>query len=280
MKMGVPPDDGPSLERPEFQVMEEIAARWFTMSDDEENDMKMSDDEERAARKLIESIRFEPACLDLAVRFLDHPPGSLANANEAQRARSMNSWPMRTRRRMKIALVCGSARCLFEDLTRVGALERTATILAVNITGMFLPRAHHLVSLHGDFPGLVRASRPHMDTTLKEHEPAIVTHSIRSAPGIDRVWDLPQTGTSSLFGVRVALGLGFDRVICCGVPLDSTGRFFDDPRKPALWDLDGPQGWPTREQWREAAKTEFDGRVRSCSGFTRELCGDPWEWLA
>jgi hypothetical protein len=176
---------------------------------------------------------------------------------------------------MTTALVCGSARCLWSDLSMVGSLEGSATIIAVNVTAQFLPRVQHIVSLHGDFPGLMRQIRAHMDVALTEHRPPIVTHSNRSAPGIDRVWAFPATGSSSLFGVRVALGLGFDRVICCGVPLDSSGRFYDDPRRPAVWDWGGGGGRPYREAWSAAAATEFDGRVRSCSGWTRTLLGAP-----
>jgi hypothetical protein len=176
----------------------------------------------------------------------------------------------------KLALVCGSARSLWDDLTRVGKpVETRAAIVAVNITAQFLPRVSHIVSLHGDLPGLLRQMREHMDMALREHQPAVVTHSIRAAPGVDRVWGFPATGSSSLLAVRVALGLGYDRVICCGVPLDSTGRFYDDPRKPSIWDWEGLAGEAYRVAWKEAADMEFAGRVRSCSGWTRDLLGAP-----
>ena len=175
---------------------------------------------------------------------------------------------------MRIAIVAGSARCLWPDLAQAQALAPHAAIIAVNVTAQFLPRVDHIVSLHKDLPGLLRILRVHMDMALKEHAPATITHSIRMAHGIDRVWDLPATGTSSLLGARVALGLGYERVILAGVPLDSSGRFFDPPGV-SQWDWDGPQGDPTREAWRAAKDTEFGGAVFSLSGWTHTLLGEP-----
>jgi hypothetical protein len=171
------------------------------------------------------------------------------------------------------ALVCGSARCLWEDLTLTGRLEWTAAIVAVNVTAQFLPRVTHIASLHGEFPGLMRTVREHMD--LCRDLPPPQTHSNRPAPGIDRVWDIPDEGSSALFAVRVALGLGYERVICCGVPLDSLGRFYDDPRQPPRWEWGHWQGADYRRAWSRAAANEFEGRVRSCSGWTRALLGGP-----
>lgn len=177
---------------------------------------------------------------------------------------------------MTTAIVAGSARCVFADLEVARAADPDAQVVAVNTTGLFLSSVLHLASLHPEFVARVAALRPLMDCVPNPRGEVVVTHSIAAYPGVDRVWPaIPHTGSSSLFAVRVALELGFDRVICAGVPLDSSGRFFDPPG-PARWDWDAPEwGDPYREAWRAAALEEFAGRVTSCSGWTRALLGGP-----
>ena len=84
-------------------------------------------------------------------------------------------------------------------------------------------------------------------------------------------------GTAGLYGVQIALDeLGCAGVILAGVPMDAsagtnygkenwaTEKFVDDMR----------QGWLK-------AKPQIGARVRSMSGWTRELLGEPTaEWLA
>ena len=174
------------------------------------------------------------------------------------------------------ALVAGSARCVFEDLAHARTLAPDAQIIAVNMTGLVLPALLHLASLHAEFIAWVATGRLLMDTTSNPKGERVQVHSTAPWPGVDRVWaGLSRGGSSGLFGVRVALALGFARVICAGIPLDSSGRFFDAPGPPR-WPLDDPDcGDPYRAAWMHAAEDEFAGRVTSCSGWTRTLLGAP-----
>jgi hypothetical protein len=179
---------------------------------------------------------------------------------------------------MTAAIVAGSARCLWDDLTLAEALAPRAHYVAVNTTGLLLPVLHHLVSLHPEILSPIRAIRRQLDWVTDRHGEQVMTHSRRPHPDVDRTW--PQTwggGTSSLLAVRIAIALEYDPILCVGIPLDSTGRVMDDPRKPVRWDWTGADGDPCRLAWQEAWQTMpgFKDRVRSCSGFTRELCGPP-----
>ena len=176
---------------------------------------------------------------------------------------------------MTTAIVAGSARCLFDDLARAVALEPDAQIIAVNLTGLVVPAILHLAGLHPDFIACVAALRPLMDGVTNPRGETVQVHSVEAYPGVHRVWpEIPRSGSSSLFAVRVGLALGFSRVICCGVPLDSSGRFFDPPGPPR-WDWAGDDGNPYRDAWELAAAEEFQGKVRSCSGWTAKLLGAP-----
>lgn len=79
-------------------------------------------------------------------------------------------------------------------------------------------------------------------------------------------------GSSGLFAVKVALDeLGFDRVVLCGVPITPTAHF-DDP-EPWRHAKHYPDGW-------RQALPHIEGRVRSMSGFTKDLLGAPTAaWL-
>lgn len=79
------------------------------------------------------------------------------------------------------------------------------------------------------------------------------------------------SGSSGLFAVKIALGLGFDRIVLAGVPMgEKQGRFFD----PAPW-----RGEHFKAAWHRV-RERIAPNVRSVSGWTRELLGAPdAEWL-
>lgn len=96
----------------------------------------------------------------------------------------------------------------------------------------------------------------------------------RAAPkGMEHVKRAPNWGGSSgLLGVTVALELGAERVILCGVPLTREGEHYD---KPGVWSDAGNyrRGWMMHVP-------QMGGRVRSLGGWTRELLGAPDEdWI-
>ncbi len=89
-------------------------------------------------------------------------------------------------------------------------------------------------------------------------------------------WLLPHwgTGTSGLYGVTVATHLKADRVVLAGVPLTAT------PYEAGAGTWEG--AWPEtevlihRDGWTYWHKHGRLDHVRSCSGWTAELLGDPF----
>ena len=103
-----------------------------------------------------------------------------------------------------------------------------------------------------------------------------VNETSRKNPALEFVDHLFQgqlhIGSSGLFAVKFALiDLGFDRAVCCGMPMDEQAHFF------------GPIPWTGakshRRGWEEAFPAIRD-RVRSLSGWTAELLGRPTaQWI-
>lgn len=84
--------------------------------------------------------------------------------------------------------------------------------------------------------------------------------------------DQATSGSSGLFAVRVALELGFDRIVLCGVPMQKEqGR------------LDGIVRWSGAEAFKKGwqqALPHLRDTTRSMSGWTKQLLGAPTaEWL-
>lgn len=162
-------------------------------------------------------------------------------------------------------IVAGTGRCLFRDLAEC---PTGLPIIAVNYAGLVLHHVAHIASYHARAAGLIGQLRAMTGHTFKR-EPLPEVHSTAEAPGVTHVW--PERdgggGSSGLFAVRVALALGFGRVILAGVPLDDSGRFYDPPD-------DRPFDFAANylDTWVKALP-DFQGRVVSCSGMTKTLLG-------
>lgn len=153
---------------------------------------------------------------------------------------------------MKIALVLGGAACVFADFLWANSLGVSYRLVGVNDIRDDFPDLDIWVTLHPEkFPDAF-------------------------APSVDfpELWEPGgSSGSSGLFAVRCAIErLGADRVILCGVPMDTQPHFYGgDP-----W-LAADGFWPA---W-IVAMPYIKNRVRSMSGRTRDLLGAPTaEWLA
>lgn len=178
---------------------------------------------------------------------------------------------------MKTCLVLGGASCLQADVTAAMGLGPFAGTVACNDSGTWWPgQLDGWVSLHSGKltawarqrakQGFTPASRlaGHLNETSRRPELEYVDHRF---PGQIHV------GSSGLFAVKFALlDLGFDRAVCCGLPMDEQCHFFRD----APWT--GAKSH--RRGWQEALPAIKD-KVRSLSGWTADLLGCPSaEWIA
>lgn len=191
-------------------------------------------------------------------------------------------------------LVCGSGRCLFQDiyaLTRkAGESDTDLTahsvlemfdVMTINDAYLALGVVHHLVSYHDEiiWPLLMLKGPRLLDNgQYVVRIDGLTCHSQRENKGVDRVWIFDEGGgSSSLFGVQIGLELGYRRIVLAGVPFDASGRFYFPPWKNGH-DYAGSDGWET---WELLKANGTLANVRSLSGRTRELLGEPgrdWIW--
>ena len=126
-------------------------------------------------------------------------------------------------------IIAGSAECLFEDYEKARKLfdkdEEKYDIMAINFSGICFKGIVHLASLHADrIPAFLRAAQ--LDNDRHIHTHTRLNNLV--IPEVENDWtaEIPSTsGSSALFGVRVGLRIGYDKIILCGVPLTKGGGF-------------------------------------------------------
>lgn len=181
-----------------------------------------------------------------------------------------------------ILVLLGGARCVWEDVKRLEDIlpRNNCQHMAVNDIGAYWHHElTHWVTLHGAYMSGWRNFRMGHGYGEGAH---VFTHSFSVPSGtrhkdIDHWWDIDfGGGTSSMFGVVIAFGLGYSKVILCGIPMDKSGHFFDAPWyiTPEL------EGHSEKTVWREAIRDRFINKVKSISGNTRAWLGEPTEeWI-
>ena len=181
--------------------------------------------------------------------------------------------------RMARALVVGRARGVWEEVAALQEMALFDAVLVVGKVGVIYPgEITHWVSFHAhglprwaaerDARGFPEAASywtsPFKGTTVAEV----------SGKPVGRVGCVG--GSSGLIAVTVALEkVEADRVALAGIPMDNERGHVDD-------DLAWNEAQHYRQAWVDALP-RLSGRVRSMSGWTKELLGgEPPtpEWLA
>ena len=168
---------------------------------------------------------------------------------------------------VKKILIIGTAQCVWNDLDQVKS-DHT-DVMVVSDIGAYLPwPVHHWVTLHPEnLSGWMRLRAHH-----KHGLPLVPrTHSAKAYNGIDKIWDIPNTGGGSgMYAIKVALRLGYENITLAGIPMDGTSHFFDPP-----WVGSTCAGRLMRGAW----QLEIDRnpspwkKVRSLSGWTMNYVG-------
>lgn len=171
-------------------------------------------------------------------------------------------------------IIIGGARCVWEDYVQAEKAGFSGSVMAVNDVGLYYDRPlNHWVSMHASF--LFHWVALRKGHSMMGHE--TLTHTREPYPGIRVAWDIQPYGwTSGMFATQVAVALGYERILLCGIPQDGTGRFFDPPWMPGGEHDDRN----SKKAWRSIVENtpELRARVRSMSGWTREIYGGPL-WL-
>ena len=179
------------------------------------------------------------------------------------------------------ALICGSAPCLLEDYQAAISRMSDAAVLVVNEAGSVVP-GQHLMTQHpekGDWFRQRSINQQIIVHTAKNRERA-------EQAGVDVYWpDCVTLATSGGSAIAIALRMGFERIILCGMPMNGGDGYFDGSalqRDEPRFGLERADSRYIRSyqqrlvSFAESEPQSFE-RVRSCSGFTRELFGAP-DW--
>jgi len=168
-------------------------------------------------------------------------------------------------------VVAGAGHTLFDDIARLGKIE--ADWMAINEAGFGLPfKFQHWASMHPQMFqhwALIRGYRIENGTYVPKDK--WHCHGNSKWPLVRTVWQFAdQMGSSGLYGVRIGLLLGYERIILVGCPYEGH-RFFDPPGYEDAVNITTNCGL---EPWETLAKI-CNGRVKSMSGHTRRILGEP-----
>ena len=180
---------------------------------------------------------------------------------------------------MRLVIV-GSGRCVWDDLQKLWPI--TDDVMCVNDMIMFYPEdIDHIFSLHGNKLATWWAARfiPYKQrfTKIPKFHTA---NNEQNVPSHYRRWDFAGGGTSGLAACFAGIGLGYDSIVLCGVPIDNSGHFWEAPWEGTNFQREianahGQIRGDGRRFWVNA-KEKFNGRVKSMSGYTKKLLGSPY----
>ena len=175
-------------------------------------------------------------------------------------------------------VICGDAACIWEDLDdfdcKLDAVRgRVAKdgwqFMAVNKIGETFPGdiEHWYSNASALLAKFVAARR----TEYAKEFSVRHTHSCQT--GAMWTWPWPAQGTSGLGAVLTAVGLGYEKIVIAGMPLDDGPHNGEPPwRGTKFATSEVPDADP---HWQQAIAVVLKGRVKSMSGRTREWLGAP-----
>lgn len=193
---------------------------------------------------------------------------------------------------MSNALVIGGSAAVWAEVRAAMELCHFDKFYCVKLAGIHWPQGNFTwVTLHPEFMDTYEAQRralghPAGYEIVAPLKCEVGMHAEKGR--IDRRvsyrWpNMVGSASSGIFGAKVALGDGMERVVLAGIPMEPTaGHFLPESRNG--------QGMVRGDYWKqhEAFVKGFEisvphliGKVKSMSGRTREILGAPSaEWLA
>ena len=181
---------------------------------------------------------------------------------------------------MKRALVVGCANEVWQEVEAAQKLATFDTIYCVKMAGIHWDFGPFVwVGLHPEFMERYVAERRKLglpdnfvSVAPLKGETARVHTFISDRYASYRWPGMTSSGSSGLFGIKIALEDGHDRVVLAGIPMTREAAHFQRG-----------QPWVQIGEFTSAwtlMKPKLIGRVKSFSGWTREMLGAPTkEWL-
>lgn len=179
-----------------------------------------------------------------------------------------------------ICIVLGSGGSIFSDINKATALigSKPFDVMAANLSFLaWNGKLEHLVSLHPEKITHFYELAKGLPVDRSHH---IHTHTPIEGPHCEQYWDIiDNNGTSSLYALKIAIMLGYEKIICCGMDLSGMHRFYDNPflKTANNFSCDAIM-YSWIEQKRD--NPHFREKVRGTSGKTEILFGEVTrEWL-
>lgn len=175
-------------------------------------------------------------------------------------------------------VICGDAAGVWDDLERFGCRSDGGRgmvfkigwdFLVINKVGETFPGPiEHWFS---NSPALLKIfSQARRQEYAQEFTPPVHTHSCNE--GAMWHWPFGAHGTSALGAALAGVGMGYESIVLCGVPLDNGPHNGEPPwRRTKFEASEVPEG---DKHWKRFCEV-FKGKVFSMSGRTREWLGEP-----
>ncbi len=169
----------------------------------------------------------------------------------------------------RIAVVVGGAECVWEEIEKAKSLSTNIDFIITNDCIPLFPGECIAATLHPDKVTNWLIQR-HNNNYSEPSE--IWTHEQSRHPNrlIKRLRDWG--GSSGLFAAQVAMHRGHDRILLCGVPM---AAHIKHVTRKSRWDACGAfvRAWDNH-------KGDLIGRVKSFSGWSKDLLGEPTQqWI-
>lgn len=183
-------------------------------------------------------------------------------------------------------IICADAACVWDDLERFGCAQRSNKGSVWKSGWNFMTVNKMVETFPGDIEHcysnepqtLLRFCASRRTEYTREFNAPQNSHSI--TPGCKWTWPFGGHATSGLGATLVGVGLGYDRVVLCGMPLDD-GHHNGEPhwRKTQFTNEAADNvAIGINQYWKQARKLAFEDKVRSMSGRTKDWLGDAQPW--
>jgi hypothetical protein len=181
--------------------------------------------------------------------------------------------------------VCGDGHCLWSDLEALGCRsdENSGSIakpgwdfMTVNMAGSKFPGiVEHWFSNDGNLVDLFRSVRraeyPRSFEVRNSHGIHVEPGQWVSPHPNAWQWPWPGRGTSGLGAVLTGIGLGYDRIVICGIPLNNQPHNGEPPWRRTNFTNEVRDDV---KHWLRVAE-HFGDRIRAMSGQPRDWFGHP-----
>lgn len=192
---------------------------------------------------------------------------------------------------MRTVLVVGCASCVWDDVAAARALATYDAVYCVKQIGIRWPEPFQVwATLHPEAMDDYEAQREALGfpagyeiVAPLETEVGMHGKKGRVARRVTYRWPgMTSSASSGIYGVKVALDDGFDRVVIAGIPMSHEGGHFLPETRNMQGQLRGDR-WLQRDAFMpgfEKSVKFMKDKVRSMSGLTMETLGSPTrEWL-